>query len=101
MKALFNDKAIAEAPKDELIYTEGNWYFPPQGVAPDALRENDTEYHCPWKGDSQYYDVGDGETWAKDGAWSYPEPFPSAIQKIGKDFSGYVAFAPGVAEVTD
>ncbi len=29
MKATWNNQTIAEAEKDQLIYIEGNWYFPP------------------------------------------------------------------------
>jgi hypothetical protein len=29
MKAVWKDKVIAEADKKDLIYIEGNWYFPP------------------------------------------------------------------------
>jgi uncharacterized protein (DUF427 family) len=36
--------------------------------------------------------VGEGETWSKDSAWSYPAPKPSAIDIVKKDFSNYVAF---------
>ncbi|WP_274645468.1 hypothetical protein [Microbacterium sp. C7(2022)] len=36
----------------------------------------------------------------KDAAWSYPTPYPSAFDRVGKDFSVYVAFAPGVT-ITD
>ena len=32
MKALFNDQVIAELDKEELIFIEGNWYFPPSSV---------------------------------------------------------------------
>jgi uncharacterized protein (DUF427 family) len=28
MKAIWNDTIIAEAAKEDLIYIEGNWYFP-------------------------------------------------------------------------
>ena len=31
-----------------------------------------------------------------DYAWSYPTPFPSAFDRVGKDFSGFVAFDPRV-----
>jgi uncharacterized protein (DUF427 family) len=27
-----------------------------------------------------------------DAAWSYPEPYPSSFDRVGKDYSGYVAF---------
>lgn len=96
MKAVWNKQTIAEADKDELIYIEGNWYFPPTKVKQEFLRKSDTPYTCPWKGLCQYYDVGQGDHWSKDNAWSYPKPKPSAIeivtQSSGKDFSGYIAF---------
>lgn len=92
MKAIWNGKVIADAPKEELIYIEQNWYFPPSSIKWDFLQESDTPYTCPWKGVCQYYNVGEGETQSKDNAWSYPQPLPSGIEKVKKDFSGYVAF---------
>lgn len=96
MKAIWNDQVVAEAEKDELIYIEGNWYFPPAKVKQSFLRKSDTPYSCPWKGDCQYFDVGEGDSFSKDNAWSYPEPKASAIEIVknssGKDFSNYVAF---------
>ena len=96
MKAVWKDKTIAEAAKDELIYIEGNWYFPPAKVNQELLRKSDTPYTCPWKGVCQYFDVVVGDDTAKDSAFSYPEPKPSAIEIVkhssGKDFSNYVAF---------
>lgn len=92
MKAIWKDTVIAEAPKEELIYIEGNWYFPPDKVKQAFLRKSPTPYTCPWKGVCQYFDVGKGEDWSKDDAWSYPEPKASAIDIVKKDFSNYVAF---------
>ena len=92
MKAVWNDQVIAEADKSELIYIEGNWYFPPGSVKQDFLRKSDTPYTCPWKGVCQYFDVGKDDTWAKDNAWAYPSPLPTAIDTVKKDFSNYVAF---------
>lgn len=96
MKAVLAGNVIAEADQDDLIRIEGNWYFPPASVAPDALVESPTPYTCPWKGECQYYSVQVGGELRKDLAWSYPHPYPSAFDRVGKDFSGYVAFAPGV-----
>lgn len=100
MKATWKDQVIAEAPKEELIYIEGNWYFPPSSVRQEILRKSPTPYTCPWKGVCQYFDVGQGDDWSTDNAWSYPEPKESAIQTVKKDFSGYVAFWRDV-QVTD
>lgn len=92
MKATWNGQVIAEADKEDLIYIEQNWYFPPSSVKQEFLRKSDTPYTCPWKGVCQYFDVGQGDNYSKDNAWSYPEPMPSAIERVHKDFSGYVAF---------
>lgn len=92
MKAIWNDKVIAEAEESDLIFIERNWYFPPSAVNMQFLRSSDTPYTCPWKGECQYFDVGEADKWSKDNAWTYPAPKPSAIDIVKKDFSGYIAF---------
>ena len=92
MKAIWNGQTIAEADKQDLIYIEQNWYFPPNSVKQELLSKSDTPYTCPWKGVCQYFNVGDGSKESQDSAWSYPSPKPSAIEKVKKDFSNYVAF---------
>ena len=37
MKAVLNGDVIAEAPRDELISIDGNWYFPPSAVRASVL----------------------------------------------------------------
>lgn len=92
MKARLGDTVIAEAPQDDLISIEGNWYFPPKSISAQFLQDSDTPYTCPWKGDAHYFDVTvDGQV-LSDRAWSYPAPKPTAIDRVGKDFSDYVAF---------
>ncbi|MBZ4485789.1 DUF427 domain-containing protein [Microbacterium sp. cx-55] len=96
MKARLGDAVLAEAADEDLLRIEGNWYFPPASIAAGALSESPTPYRCPWKGDAQYFHVvTDGEQHA-DLAWSYPHPLPTAIERVGSDFSGYVAFDPRV-----
>ena len=96
MKAVLGDTVIAEAPKEDLISIEGNWYFPPSSVKSEFLEKSPTPYTCPWKGAAQYWDVVTPGGTRKDGAWSYPDLKPSAVQRVGADFAGYVAFSPGV-----
>jgi uncharacterized protein (DUF427 family) len=97
MKAIWNDQVIAEADKDDLIYIEQNWYFPPASVKQEFLQKSDTPYTCPWKGVCQYFNVAQGDQVSQDNAWSYPEPMPTAIERVHKDFSNYVAFWRDVA----
>ena len=92
MKAVLNDVVIAEAPEDELISIEGNWYFPPSSVKAGLLTESPTPYTCPWKGECQYFSVKDGDALLQDRAWSYPNPLPSSFERVGQDYSNYVAF---------
>ncbi|GAA3812670.1 DUF427 domain-containing protein [Streptomyces chiangmaiensis] len=97
MKATMDGHVLAEAPDDETIVIEGNVYFPPTAVIHGLLSESDTQCTCPWKGRSQYFDATIGDKRVGDVAWSYPDPRASAIEVVGRDFSGYVAFSPGVA----
>jgi uncharacterized protein (DUF427 family) len=96
VRASIDGTVIAEAAEDELIRIEGNWYFPPSAVTPGALAESPTPYTCPWKGACQYYDVITPGGTTSDGAWAYPRLYPSAVERVGRDFAGYVAFSPGV-----
>lgn len=88
MKATFGDVVVAEAPQEDLVKIEGNWYFPPASLRSELFEKSPTPYHCPWKGDTQYWNVAG----LADGGWSYPDPIPSSFDRVGKDYSGYVAF---------
>lgn len=92
MKAVLGDVVIAEAPKEDLLSIEGNWYFPPSSVKSEYLEKSPTPYTCPWKGECQYFSVKSDSGSLQDRAWSYPTPYPTAFDRVGKDFSNYVAF---------
>lgn len=96
MKAILNGAVLAESSKDDLVKIEGNWYFPPESIKEGALTESPTQYHCPWKGDAQYFHSAAEGAEKADAAWSYPHPLDGAADRVGKDFSGYVAFDPSV-----
>lgn len=96
MKAIWNDTVIAEAPKEELVYIEGNWYFPRQSLHQEFYKPSDTHTTCHWKGEASYFNVEfDGQN-SQDAAWYYPNPKSSAIDQVKKDFTDYVAFWRGV-----
>lgn len=96
MKAIWKNTIIAEAPKEELIRIEGNWYFPPSSLRRAYFKENNHHTHCPWKGDASYYDVVvDGDT-NESGAWYYPRPMDGSIERVKKDFTHFVAFWHGI-----
>lgn len=90
--ATLNGIVLAEADEADVLHIEGNVYFPPSSVKSEYLVESPTPYTCPWKGECQYFSVKDGDTLLQDRAWSYPHPYPTAFDRVGKDFSNYVAF---------
>jgi len=98
VQAWLGETVVAEADEERLVQIEGNLYFPPDSVKWEYFEDSSTSYTCPWKGNAQYWNVRPG-TWAHpDAAWSYPQPQASAVERVGIDFSGYVAFDP--VEVT-
>jgi uncharacterized protein (DUF427 family) len=92
MQASIDGVVVAEASDADLITIEGNLYFPPAALKAEHFSDSDTPYNCPWKGDCQYHDVSVDGTSHHDAAWSYPEPYPSSFERVGRDYSGYVAF---------
>ncbi|HAQ59062.1 MAG TPA: hypothetical protein DCR63_00765 [Microbacterium sp.] len=99
MKAVLGDTILAEAPREELLSIEGNWYFPPSRVNFEHVSLSPTPYSCPLKGACQYMTVRDGDLVLEDRAWSYPEPLPASVKRFG-EFANYVAFWKEV-RVTD
>lgn len=93
-KATWNGQVLAES--DQTILIEGNQYFPPDSVKREFFKDSDLHTTCHWKGEASYYDVVvNGEV--NDGAaWYYPVPKEGSVERVGKDFSNYVAFWRGV-----
>lgn len=96
MKAVWNNKVIAEADKDDLISIEGNWYFPPDSIKQEYFKPNEQHTTCFWKGEASYYDIDvDGKV-NEGGAWYYPKPTSNSIKRVKQDFTNFVAFWRGV-----
>ncbi|HSH56215.1 MAG TPA: DUF427 domain-containing protein [Candidatus Limnocylindrales bacterium] len=100
MRAIWNDTVVAEADKQDLIYIEGNWYFPPDAVHKECFELSEAHTTCFWKGEASYYTIIANGKKNEGGAWYYPESLPGAIERVKKDFTNYVAFWRGV-EVTE
>jgi uncharacterized protein (DUF427 family) len=99
MKAIWNGAVIAEAPREQLIRIEGNWYFPPATLRKEYFRPSDHHTVCPWKGTASYFDiVVNGET-NDFGAWYYHRPKTGSIERVGQDFTDYAAFWNGIEVV--
>lgn len=81
---------IAETDKPTLLFETGlptRYYLPKTHVRMDLLTPTDTESHCPYKGQAEYWSVRVGDEVHEDLAWSYRTPLPES-QKI----AGLVSF---------
>ncbi len=101
MRAIIDGATVASAPDSDLISIEGNSYFPPASLTADAFRDSPTPYTCPWKGAAQYHHVSVAGVTHHDAAWSYPDPYPASFDRVGTDYSGYVAFDKAKVTVTE
>ncbi|MCB8994294.1 MAG: DUF427 domain-containing protein [Bacteroidales bacterium] len=94
MKAIWNDKVIAES--DDIVTVEGNPYFPEGSVNKEYLIQSDTHTTCHWKGIASYYSlIVDGKK-NQDAVWYYPEP-----SDLASSIKGRLAFWKGVQLVKD
>lgn len=101
MKAVIEGTTIAEAKKEDVVKVDGALYFPPSGLRADVFVKSPTAYSCSWRGPAQYFTVQvDGREFV-DAAWSYSELSPGAVEKVGRDTTGYVAFSPVVTLVDE
>lgn len=89
MKAIWNGAVVAES--DAPVVIEGNYYFPPDAVRRQYLRESRSRSLCFWKGVARYYTLEVDGRRNEDAAWYYPKPTLAARQ-----IAGYVAFWHGV-----
>lgn len=89
MKAIWNDKVIAES--NDTVVVEGNHYFPVDSISKEYFKESTTTSVCPWKGTASYYSIVINGTENKDAAWYYPDPKDAA-----KQIKNRVAFWRGV-----
>lgn len=94
MKAIWNGKTIAQS--DETIEIENNQYFPFDSVNKKFLIKSDFHTTCPWKGLAHYYNLNVDGRINENAAWYYPTPKEGSIEKVGKDFTNYIAFWNGV-----
>jgi uncharacterized protein (DUF427 family) len=94
--AIWNGKVIAEADKDDLVFIEGGWYFPPDSVNKNFLEDSELTTECFWKGTANYFNLVDGDIKAANLAWYYADPKAGSEEKVGKKFANYISFYPQV-----
>ena len=93
MKATWNGKVIAES--DETVIVESNHYFPRNSIVNEYFAVSNKTTHCPWKGDSSYFNIEVDGSPNLNGAWYYSKP-----KEAAKEIANMVAFWNGV-EITE
>ena len=89
MKAIFNNKTIAES--NDTIVIENNHYFPHDSINKEFFKSSEMHSVCPWKGTASYYTIEVDGKENKDAAWFYPE-----VSDLAKGIKNRVAFWKGV-----
>jgi uncharacterized protein (DUF427 family) len=81
---------VAESSNPTLLFETGlpvRYYLPKTHVRLDLLSHTDSETHCPYKGQAEYWSVRTGDTVHEDIAWSYPTPLRESL-----GVAGHIAF---------
>ena len=65
------------------------YYFPPEDVRLEYLKEHPDSTWCEWKGLARYYDLEVNGRRAPLAAWFYPLP-----TRIYEEMKGWIAFYP-------
>src|SRR3954454_14396609 len=81
---------VAESSNPTLLFETGlpvRYYLPKTHVRLDLLAHTDSESHCPYKGQAEYWSVRTGDALHEDVAWSYPTPLPESL-----GVAGHIAF---------
>lgn len=89
MIATWKGKEIARS--NDTVVVENNHYFPQSDVHMDLLEPTDLITHCPWKGESSYFNVKVDGNVNENAAWTYKDPKDAA-----KEIKNRIAFMKGV-----
>lgn len=93
-RAVWNGTTIAES--DDVVYVEGNAYFPRASLRHEHFEESSRHTSCVWKGRASYLHVVVGGERNENAAWYYPHPLPPA-----RRIRDRVAFWRGVRVESD
>lgn len=89
MKAVWKNQVIAES--SNVIFLEGNAYFPVESLNKKFLKRSDFTSMCPWKGKANYLTIVVGGEENQNSIWYYNNP-PEKAEMI----RNRVAFWNGV-----
>jgi len=77
LRVVFNGVTVADTRRGWRVLETSHppvYYFPPDDVAREHLRDAAGSSFCEWKGSARYYDVVGGDRTAPRAAWYYPDP---------------------------
>jgi uncharacterized protein (DUF427 family) len=77
---------VAESSKPTLLFETNlpvRYYLPKTHVRMDLLRPSESESHCPYKGQAEYWSLRMGEAAHADLAWSYRTPLRESERIAG------------------
>lgn len=92
LQVLFNGVVIADTRRGKRVLETSHppvYYFPPEDVRLEHLRQNPEGSWCEWKGLAQYYDLEVNGRRAPSAAWYFPLP-----TRIYEEMKGWIAFYP-------
>jgi len=87
------DRIVADSKRPLVLYESGfapRWYVPRDDIDESALTLVKLQTFCPYKGQCNYYSIGD----ARQAAWSYPDVYPE-VRRI----ANLVSFEPDIVTV--
>jgi uncharacterized protein (DUF427 family) len=91
VEVFMDGEKVAETIDAIRVFEPGNperIYIPREDIRGIELLKFD-DYHCPFKGDAELYDVKHGSNRFENAAWSYLKPYDEV-----KELKSYVAFYP-------
>lgn len=72
MKAIWKNQVIAES--SDVVFLEGNAYFPVDSLNKKFLKRSDFTTMCPWKGKANYLNIIVGDDLNANAIWYYNNP---------------------------
>lgn len=77
-----NSKVVAQSDRALVLSETGlpnRFYLPPEDIQLEQFSKSSKTTHCPYKGDTDYWTLGE----TADVAWSYPAPFHESAPLAG------------------
>jgi uncharacterized protein (DUF427 family) len=96
LEVYFNGSRVADTTRGLRVLETSHppvYYFPPEDVATEHMRQSDMVTYCEWKGEASYLTLSVGGRTAPNAAWTYGEPSGAF-----RDLAGYIAFYPALMD---